>query len=135
MVDFIIVSVFMVISLTLVIIGCVLFFSRKSGCTVEVTAIVEKKETHYDYDTHHNRSYAILGYNYNGFHFIARGRRISSSNQVGSQHIIKINPNNPQKYYEKEDLYIPIYIIAIGGFMSFVAMITLLRILFDLFIG
>ncbi|MGN0496431.1 MAG: hypothetical protein ACI4GW_09430 [Lachnospiraceae bacterium] len=135
MVDFIIVSVFMIISLTLVIVGCILLFSKKKGCTVEVTAIVEKKESHYNYNSHHKYSYGILGYNYNGFHFNARGRRISSSNQVGSQHLIKINPNNPQKYYQKEDLYIPIYIMAIGGFMSFAAMITLLRILFDLIFG
>lgn len=132
MVDFIIISFFMLISIALLTVGCVLLFSKKKGCTVEVTAIIEKKESHYSYDANHKRSYGVLGYDYNGVHYNARGRRISSKNQVGSRHIIKINPNNPQQHYQKEDLYLPIYIIGIGAIMSFFAMITLLQILLEL---
>lgn len=132
MIDFIIISIFMVISIAVVIIGCVTFFSTKKGCTVEVTAIVEKTEKHHSYEQNRVRSYAVLGYDYNGVHYNSRGRKITSSNQVGSRHTIKINPNNPQKHYQKEDLLLPITLLGVGGFMTCLSMFYGIMILFDI---
>lgn len=132
MVDFIIISIFMVISIAVVIIGCVAIFSTKKGCTVEVTAIVEKKEKHHNYNQNRMRTYAVLGYDYNGVHYNSRGRRMASNYQVGSRQIIKIDPNNPQKHYQKEDLLIPCILLGVGSFMTCISMFYGIIILFDI---
>ncbi|MGN0438536.1 MAG: hypothetical protein ACI4F4_08450 [Lachnospiraceae bacterium] len=132
MVDFIIISVFMFISIGVIIIGCISFFSTIKGCTVEVTAIVEKTEKHHSYEKNHTRTYGVLGYDYNGVHYNSRGGRITSTYQVGSRQMIKINPNNPQKHYQKKDLLIPITLLGVGGFMACLSMFYGIIILFDI---
>lgn len=133
MFDLIMISIFMFISVTIIIISCIVIYNIKKNCSVEVTAVVEKNELHHNYNSHRNYRKAILGYDYNGVHYTTTARTKSGNKEVGSLHKIKLNPKNPQKNYQKDDLFIPYISLIIGIQMTCISMFYGIKIFFDIF--
>lgn len=122
----------MLISITIIIVPCVIIYNIKKGCTVEATAIIEKNERHHSYRANRGYHKAILGYDYNGVHYISTARTKFGDKEEGHRCQIKFDPNNPQKQYRKADLLIPQITLGVGILMTCISMIYAVKILFDL---
>ena len=132
MVDFILVCIFLFISLAITVLSFVVTHNIKRNCSVEVTAVIEKKEIHHNYNAHRNYHVAILGYDYNGVHYTSTARTRTGNQEVGNQVTIRLNPDNPQKNYQKNDLLLPNLALIIGISMTCISLFLSVQILLDI---
>lgn len=115
-VDIIMISFFLFISIALFIVSCVAKYRIKKGCSVEVEAVIEDYSKHHSYSSNHAYHMNVYGYNYKGTHYTIAAKSRWGVSEIGSKQMIVIDPSNPQHYYRKEDLLIPriLFWISIG---------------------
>lgn len=132
MVDLILITLFLLISAALIVISAVIKSKIKKNCSVEIEAVVEKHEMHYDYSSNHAHRYGIYGYDYNGTHYIGYARNRFGENNIGAKQMIKIDPQNPQNSYRKEDLMLPKALLFFGVGMFCVSVFYAIEIISNL---
>ena len=134
MIDYIIILIFLFVSILLLWISKVVKRRIKRNCCLEIEAIVEDHSFHHDYGANSSRRTNIYGYDYAGKHYTVLARtRIGGVSPVGSRQMVIIDPDNPQDCYRRKDLIFPMALRGIGILMLCDSLFYTARILMDLF--
>lgn len=132
MVDIILITLFLLISIALIAIASACKRRIKKNCSIEIEAVVEKHEVHHDYSSNHQHRVSLYGYDYNGTHYIGYAKNRLGESKIGAKQMIMIDPENPQNSYRQEDLLLPKALLFFGVIMLCISAFYEIKIIIDL---
>lgn len=132
MVDLILMTSFLLLSIALIVISNVIKRKIKKNCSIEIEAVVEKREAHHNYGSNNNYRTSVYGYDYNGIHYIGYAKNRLGESKIGAKQMIMIDPENPQNSYRKEDLWLPKVLLFFGVVMFCYSIFYEIKIIIDL---
>lgn len=134
MLDYIIILIFLFISIMLLWISKVVKRRIKKNCCLEIEAIVEDHSLHHNYATNSSSRTNIYGYDYGGKHYTSLAKtKIGGVSPAGNRQMVIIDPDNPQDCYRKKDLIFPTALRWLGILMLCESLFYTVRMLMDLF--
>ncbi len=132
MIDLILITLFLLLSIALIVISNIIKRKIKNNCTVEIEAVVEKREMHHNYGSNNNHRISVYGYDYNGTHYVGYAKNRLGESKIGAKQMIMIDPENPQNCYRKEDLWLPKVLLFFGVVMLCISFFYEIKIITDL---